>query len=142
MKNNRFDLNIPVTLVNIAASFTFVCISYISATMTVDRVAGNRAKDINLADSTSEITRQSELNTAKAEQEADAIQDKIDNNTNIYDSITLSDYVCDPENPPEFYFANLTNPKKTLNVADRNSRVIGTLDFTGEFHFNPQNCTR
>ncbi|MEM9008137.1 MAG: hypothetical protein AAGE59_32095 [Cyanobacteria bacterium P01_F01_bin.86] len=75
----------------------------------------------------------------RIEKRAEVVQAVIDNNVNQYDSVTLSDYICDPDNRPNF---NITPYQdiEHLTVADQNNRIIGNLQY-GLFYFKPENCT-
>ena len=73
------------------------------------------------------------------EDRADIAQAAIDNNVQQYDSVTISWYVCDPDNPPVFDTAPYIDDGR-LEVSDRNDRNIGTLR-RGKFTFDPENCT-
>lgn len=75
------------------------------------------------------ITEQSELAQLAA-----------DKNINQYGSITLVDYICSPDSPPDFDFSPLVDPDNTFNVADRNKLIIGQLTPSGAFRFNE--CTK
>lgn len=73
------------------------------------------------------------------ERQAEATQAAIDNHINLFDSVTLTDYVCAPESPPEFDTAPFTKDE-VVDVADLNQRVIGYIEPNGTFVFLPKNC--
>lgn len=77
------------------------------------------------------------------EDQAMRIQAAIDNNINLFDSVTLSEYTCDPANPPRFNVAAFVQPDQQVKVADQNQRVIGYIapgNTGGQFHFHAGNC--
>lgn len=77
---------------------------------------------------------------AEVERQADLTQSKIDNRVNVFDSVTLTDYTCDPDNPPQFEVGPFIDPDQPVNVADMNQRVIGYIEPSGTFVFLPNNC--
>ncbi|MEO0455425.1 MAG: hypothetical protein AAF152_02420 [Cyanobacteria bacterium P01_A01_bin.114] len=76
---------------------------------------------------------------AEIKRDAEKTQAAIDNHTNLYDSVTLTDYVCDPEQPPSFDTAPFAK-SEPVNVADKNQRVIGYIEPDGYFTWLPKNC--
>lgn len=72
------------------------------------------------------------------EERADIAQAAIDNNVNQYDSVSLSWYVCDPNDRPSFGTGPYLDDEH-LNVSDANDRIIGYIQY-GTFTFLPQNC--
>jgi hypothetical protein len=73
------------------------------------------------------------------ERKAQQAQAAIDNNINLYDSVTLTNYVCDPQSPPGFEVAPFVK-SELVNVADKNQRLIGYIEPSGTFVFLPNNC--
>lgn len=77
------------------------------------------------------------------EAEAMRTQAAIDNNINLYDSVTLVSYVCDPAKPPEFEVEPFVKPDVQVRVADKHQRVIGYIapgNSGGQFYFHAGNC--
>ena len=72
------------------------------------------------------------------EERAEIAQAAIDNKVNQYDSVAISWYTCDPDNPPVFDTAPYVDDPR-LEVADRNDRNIGTMRY-GNFLFDPEYC--
>jgi hypothetical protein len=72
--------------------------------------------------------------------QAELTQAAIDNHINLYDSVTLTDYVCDPEAPPSFDAQPFAKPDQLVKVSDRLQRVVGYIDTSGRFHFHPAYC--
>jgi hypothetical protein len=73
------------------------------------------------------------------EHDAELTQAKIDNHINIFDSVVLTDYTCDPNSPPRFDAAPFAKQQQ-VKVADQNQRVIGVIHPSGTFEFLPGNC--
>ena len=63
-----------------------------------------------------------------------------DNHISQYNSITVTDYVCDPAQPPSFDFERMADPNQTVQVTDRNRLIVGTLSPNGSFTFTPHHC--
>lgn len=76
---------------------------------------------------------------AAIERKADLAQAAIDNKVNVYDSVVLTDYSCDPEQAPAFEVAPFVKDQP-VKVADQNQRIIGYVDPAGAFVFLPNNC--
>lgn len=76
---------------------------------------------------------------ASIEKEAELTQTKIDNHINIFDSVVLTDYTCDPNDMPRFDTAPFIKDHN-VKVADRYQRVIGYISPNGMFHWHPGNC--
>lgn len=77
------------------------------------------------------------------EDQAMRIQAAIDNNINVFDSVTLTDYTCDPLAPPRFNVAAFVQPDAQVTVADQHQRVIGYItpgNAGGQFQFHAGNC--
>jgi len=72
--------------------------------------------------------------------EAELTQAQIDNHVNIFDSVTVTGYVCDPNTPPDFD-PSLFAKSERVNVADSYQRVVGVIHPGGRFEFHPGNCT-
>lgn len=77
---------------------------------------------------------------AEVERQADLAQSKIENRVNVFDSVTLTDYTCEPDNPPQFEVGPFVDPDRPVNVADMNQRVIGYIEPSGTFVFLSNNC--
>lgn len=73
------------------------------------------------------------------ERDAEQTQAAIDNHINLYDSVTITGYVCDPESAPKFDVAAFVKDE-VVDVADQNQRVIGYIEPSGNFVFLPKNC--
>lgn len=111
-----------------------------AASTSLSRLTGARASAIAQSNQLASDERQKALERSQVEVEAEVTQAKIDNNINVFDSVTLSDYVCSADSPPVFDPAPFVDESRSVKVADRNQRVIGYVAFTGEFVFQPENC--
>ena len=106
----------------------------------LQRLTGARANAISQNDQLSQIGRSTDMEKARIESEAAETQAKIDNNINVFDSVTITGYTCDPASPPDFDPAPFVDGSRAVKVSDQNQRVIGYISFTGEFFFEPDRC--
>ena len=138
--NRSYALNLKLwgSLLALTALSSFT--GLYAANESLQRLTGARANAISQNDQLSQIGRSTDMEKARIESEAAETQAKIDNNINVFDSVALTDYTCDPNNPPQFDPAPFVDGSRAVTVADRNQRVIGFISFTGEFFFEPDRC--
>lgn len=85
------------------------------------------------------IEQQTELTEAQIEAKAAEQQAHIDNNVRLHSSVTLPWYVCDPADYPQFD-SSLYAKAERVNVSDKHGRVIGVIEPSGGFAFQPEKC--
>lgn len=138
--NRDYALNLKLwgSLLTLTALSSFV--GLYSASTSLSRLTGARANAIQQSKQLASDERQQALERSQIETEAERTQAKIDNNINVFNSVTLSDYTCSADSPPVFDPAPFVDETRAVKVADRNQRVIGFISFTGEFFFEPDNC--
>lgn len=140
-KRNHFDLNIPFHFVIVFAGFCTVSLGLVCANTSITRFTQGRQADIQLTEKSNQLDRDKTLFRSEIEAEREETQAKIDNNINVFDSVTLTGYTCDPKNPPDFDPKPFVDYSSVVNVSDENQIVIGYISFTGQFFFEPENCT-
>ena len=138
--NRSYSLNLKLWGSLLALTALSSITGLYAANVSLQRLTGARANAIGQNDQLSQIDRQTEMERARIEAEAAETQSKIDNNINMFDSVTLSGYTCDPSNPPQFDPSPFVDESRAVKVADKNQRVIGYISFTGKFYFEPERC--
>lgn len=98
--NRSYSLNLKLWGSLLALTALSSITGLYAANVSLQRLTGARANAIGQNDQLSQIDRQTEMERARIEAEAAETQSKIDNNINMFDSVTLSGYTCDPSNPP------------------------------------------
>ena len=138
--NRSYALNLKLwgSLLALTALSSFT--GLYAANESLQRLTGARADAIGQSNQLSQLDRQKALERARIETKTEEIQAKIDNNINVFDSVTITGYTCDPDNPPDFDPKPFVDYGGTVNVADQNQRKIGYISFTGAFIFEPNNC--
>lgn len=77
----------------------------------------------------------------RAEIEAKAAKDQayIDNNIAQFSSVRITNYICDPTEPPQGVDWSAWADEGRRDVTDRTGRIIGYTE-GGAFAFIPENC--
>ena len=141
--NRSYELNLKLWGLLIGLAVFAVLSGALTAIETVGRVRDGRAQSLSQSRALSELERAAALNRAQLEAKADGQQAAIDNNVNLYSSVTLTDYICDPATPPRVDSAIFAKPDERVMVADSNQRTIGYIEETfygGGFIFQPERC--
>lgn len=138
--NRDYALNLKLWGSLLALTALTSTIGLYAASTSLSRLTGARANAIAQSNQLASDDRQQAIERSQIETEAEATQAKIDNNINVFNSVTLSDYTCSVDSPPVFDPAPFVDESRAVPVADRNQRVIGFVSFTGEFFFQPENC--
>lgn len=140
--NRNYDLNLKLWGSLIGLALLSSALGLYASTQSIARLTGSRAASISQSQQIESLERHTDLERAKLEAEADRTQAAIDNNINLFSSVTLADYTCDPDSPPTFDSSAFVKTER-VNVADRHQRVIGHIQqksYGGAFIFEPYRC--
>ena len=138
--NRNYGLNIKLWASVIGLGLFGIAAGGGTALNTLERVENARRNAIGESNAVAHEQRQARLKDAEIESRADIQQSYIDNKVNLFDSLHLPDYTCDPSNPPVYEWPLYAQPDQKVNVSDRNQRVIGEITPTGNFYFFRENC--